>query len=583
MNANFGHGSFQEAGKPTHRVNPGRGLVTVLDFACVSHLRASLLILVCALAFFLPGFFAIPPLDREESTIAQTTKQMIENDDYVDLRFQHKDQQTESVATHWVQALAVRAVAATGLPRTPVRIFPYRLPSLIGALGAVLATYWAALAFTGRRGAVLASLTLCATILLGFETRLARPDALMLLCVTTALAALARIYLDWQRGDDPAHPHWHTAGIFWAALIAGLVLDGPLLLVYILLPVATLIVADRSAGWLPRLQPLWGVVSVALAMVLWGVSIHFQGGDIALMFGTLGNDVVGKLANWSPVAGGWPGTHFLLFWVLFWPGAVLAGLAAPAIWRARTQPGAQFLLAWLVPTWIVAELLLPKWPHMMLPLYPAAAILVAGAVERRALADLPWLARGTAWWFGIPAVVSVAAVIASIALTRQPAFAAWPFAAGAMVLGLFAWWLYDIHRGERSLLNAIGASLLMSVTVFGVLAPALTPLFPSVELSRIVRNLPCDKPVAAAAGYQEPSLVFMAGTSTVLTDAPGAADFLQQGPCRVAIVDARLERAFALRAESIGLLYSVVSRIDAYNYSLGRKITVAVFRSDDAQ
>ena len=50
-----------------------------------------------------------------------------------------------------------------------------------------------------------------------------------------------------------------------------------------------------------------------------------------------------------------PGLYLLLFWVTFWPGAPLAALAAPAVWRARREPGAQFLLAWLMPSWIVFE------------------------------------------------------------------------------------------------------------------------------------------------------------------------------------------------------------------------------------
>ncbi len=42
---------------------------------------------------------------------------------------------------------------------------------------------------------------------------------------------------------------------------------------------------------------------------------------------------------------------------------------------------------------------------------------------------------------------------------------------------------------------------------------------------------------AAAAGYQEPSLVFMTGTATLLTDGSAAADFLGQGSCRFALVE----------------------------------------------
>jgi hypothetical protein len=59
--------------------------------------------------------------------------------------------------------------------------------------------------------------------------------------------------------------------------------------------------------------------------------------------------------------------------------------------------------------------------------------------------------------------------------------------------------------------------------------PAMKPLFPSQEIARALRNVVCVGPRAAAAGYHEPSLVFTTGTSTLLTDGSGAADFLGPG------------------------------------------------------
>ena len=253
----------------------------------------------------------------------------------------------------------------------------------------------------------------------------------------------------------------------------------------------------------------------------------------------------------------------------FWPGAPLAGMAAPAVWRARREPGAQFLLAWLVPSWIVFELVLTKLPHYVLPLYPAIAILTVGALERRVLSR-SWLMRGAAWWFVIPALASVVAVVGAVTLTRQPVFLAWPFVAAALIFGLFAWWLYDDNRAERSLLNAVVAAMFLAVAIYGVVVPALTPLFPSAEIARALRNVVCVGPKAAAAGFHEPSLVFMTGTSTLLTDGSGAADFLGQGSCRFALVEQRSERGFAQRAEAIGLRYNVATRIDGYNISQGQ-------------
>jgi hypothetical protein len=148
---------------------------------------------------------------------------------------------------------------------------------------------------------------------------------------------------------------------------------------------------------------------------------------------------------------------------------------------------------------------------------------------------------------------------------------------------LFAWWLYDDNRAERSLLNAVIAAMFMAASIYGVVMPSMTPLFPSAEIARALRNVVCVGPLAAAAGFHEPSLVFMTGTSTVLTDGSGAADFLGQGTCRFALVESRTERSFAQRAEAIGLRYNVAARVDGYNISQGKAISIAVFRSEGTE
>ena len=77
-------------------------------------------------------------------------------------------------------------------------------------------------------------------------------------------------------------------------------------------------------------------------------------------------------------------------------------LAAPMVWRARHEPGARFLLCWLVPSWIVFEAVLTKLPHYVLPLYPAIAILFAGILERDGLSKARWLVLGSVIVLGLP-------------------------------------------------------------------------------------------------------------------------------------------------------------------------------------
>src|SRR5215212_6752329 len=131
-----------------------RGLAGIADFATRSHARAIMVLVVAALLNILPGFFAIPPSDRDEARFAQATKQMLETGDYVDIRFQDEVRYKKPVGIYWMQAAAVKIGSALGIPEARTTIWLYRIPSLLGAVGAVLLTYWTALALVSRRAAL---------------------------------------------------------------------------------------------------------------------------------------------------------------------------------------------------------------------------------------------------------------------------------------------------------------------------------------------------------------------------------------------------------------------------------------------
>ena len=57
----------------------------MLDYAAGSHRRAAAALILFSLIAFLPGFFQIPPVDRDEARFAQATKQMLETHEYVDI------------------------------------------------------------------------------------------------------------------------------------------------------------------------------------------------------------------------------------------------------------------------------------------------------------------------------------------------------------------------------------------------------------------------------------------------------------------------------------------------------------------
>jgi 4-amino-4-deoxy-L-arabinose transferase-like glycosyltransferase len=559
-----------------------RGLSAALDYAVASHWRAVGLLLAFSLLAFLPGFFQIPPVDRDEARFAQATKQMLETNDFVDIRFQTEVRYKKPVGIYWLQAAAVKASETLGVPLARNSIWVYRLPSLAGATFAVLLTYWAALAFVPRRAALLAALMMASSTILGVEARLAKTDAMLLLASVAAMGAFARIYLASQT-EPEAKIGWQQPAILWTAIAAGVLLKGPLILMFVGLTAAVLCAVDRSLQWLWSLRPVSGLLWLLLLASPWFIAIAAKsGGNFFVQ--AIGHDMLDKVTSGQEAHGAPPGYYLLLFWVTFWPGAVLAGLAASVVWKSRHEPGPRFLLAWLLPSWLVFEAVMTKLPHYVLPLYPAIAILIAGIVEPHGVSKQRWMARGTIGWFLFPTAVAIGVLVLFIMFGRELGLATWPFSAAAVIFGLFAWWLYEADGAERSLLRAMVASIFIAITVYAITFPQLPSLFPSALIAEEIRAADCERPrVASTSGYQEPSLVFLLGTETRFTDGAGAADFLRSKPCHFALIDPRSERNFVQSAESMGLRYSLVRRVQGYNINTGKPISLSIFRSQANQ
>ena len=343
-----------------------------------------------------------------------------------------------------------------------------------------------------------------------------------------------------------------------------------------------LVTLGRSFAWLGRLKPLPGIAWMLLLVLPWFVAIVAKSGD-SFFAESLGHDLFAKIGSGQESHGAPPGTYLLLFFVTFFPGAMLAPLAAPAVWRARGEPGARFLLAWIVPAWIVLEIVVTKLPHYVLPLYPAIAILIAGAVDSQVLARQRWLARGTGLvvhprrrWGRWPTIVL------NVAVGQQAGVMAWPFLVAAVILALFAWWLLAVDGAETALLRAVAATILFAWALFGMtlpVDPAAVSGPGAVQIRALHRGLRRSAGRDGRLSRAEPGVPDRHRASGTPNGA-GAAEFLKEGGCRFAFVESRQERSFAQRAEALGVRYNRAFRVDGINISGGRPIAVTVFRTE---
>jgi 4-amino-4-deoxy-L-arabinose transferase-like glycosyltransferase len=165
---------------------------------------------------------------------------------------------------------------------------------------------------------LIAALMMATCLLLSAEARMAKTDAMLLLTTVAAMGALARAYLPEQRERIAAAANWTVPAIFWTALAAGVLVKGPVIVMFVALAVGALVVIDRSAGWLAALRPLPGIAWFALLVLPWFLAIVARSGE-SFVADSVGQDLLAKIMRGQESHGAPPG-YFILFWLTFWPG-----------------------------------------------------------------------------------------------------------------------------------------------------------------------------------------------------------------------------------------------------------------------
>jgi len=546
---------------------------TVRQGGALGSLHYLLLALFC-LAAFLPGIFSLPPTDRDESRFVQATKQMVETGDFVDIRFQDVPRYKKPAGIYWLQAAAVLA-SGDG---ADAPIWVYRTVSVAGAIVSVLTAAWLGARLFGASAGLVAGFGMAGILMLGFEARIAKTDATLLATGLLAQAALAAVYLGHRQGVASRRAPW----VFWAAQGAAILIKGPVIPVLSLATVAAVAFFDRDRAWLRRLNAGRGVVLSLLIAAPWLAVITWKSGA-EFWQEAVGRDFLGKVASGQESHGFPPGYYFILFSATFWPfgvPAVAAGLAALS--RFRSDPRLLFCVAWYLPYWIAIELMPTKLPHYILPAYPALVLLMAWAASEA----LPALA-GWRRWLRYATIFGAAVVtlgLAALAIGAAPyvlgGVSWWGILAALLVLA--AGWLGSGIRPPVPDPARTGLAAACAAAALGVLssavAPALKPVWLSPQIAAaFAANKPCPDSRLVAAGYHEPSLVFLVGTNTLLTDGANAAAELEKDACAVALVaDDQLEAFDGGLSEGVTGV-AEIGRIEGVNYSKGTQRTLTLY------
>lgn len=511
---------------------------------------------------------------------------MLETGDFLRIRLQDEPRYKKPIGIYWLQAASVAAFSDVETRE----IWAWRLPSMLGAVTAVLATFWGGMALLGRRAAFVGAALFATSVLLSTEGMIAKTDAMLCGMTALAMAALARIFM--RKGGV------RTAVVFWAALACGVLLKGPIAPMVASLAIGALCIWTRDVR---RLAPLVSPIGAALATLIltpWLFAISRESSG-ALALADMARDIAPKIGGGGEHGSRPPGLHLLLLPALIFPASIglvpaLAG-ALSAIRAPREEAshdGVRFLIAWIAPTWLVFEIATTKLAHYTLPVYPAIALLAGAGVlrcfdtngARRRLDMLGVFLLGGA---GLATVLVYAATWSAIGSDDLVARAQ-PTAIACGAVLLLSLGLIAMAKRPAALVGAaMAAALALLFIGREIVAPRAEHVLVSRAASRALESagLHDDTDPLLVVGYREPSLVFAEGTDTRLLQGFEAGDTATAG--QAVLVESRERALFEIALRARRMIFTPLGApVSGQNYSNGDNVTLQpgrVTASSDAR
>ena len=544
---------------------------------------AILTLLLLALA--LPGLANLPAIDRDEARYAQASVQMIETGDYVNIRFQDRARNKKPAGAYWLQSASVKLFSDV----KKREMWAHRIPSVLGALLAILATYWGGLRLLGRNGAMIASSLLAVSLLFIFEAHIAKTDALLCGFAALALASIGHLRSGGGR---------KSAIIFWIALGCAVMIKGPILPLLVGLCFLSLFVWERKAGWMKPLGFWPGPILFLIIVLPWMILI-WQATDGAFFSEAIGGDLTPKLQGGHEKHGGLPGYHSVATWIMFWPSCLflLPGLAFA--WRAAgnkhgTQTpisnSARLLLCWAIPYFILIEIIPTKLPHYTLPVYPAFALMAALAILTLSKIDEFKVSRRiNAVIFALVSTLLLVGLLFGESLYGN--YPTWSFVVMGMgiLLSFYAairlWGGY----GKSAGIAVIVLALLINIPTYQFTLPSLDTLLVSRSVKQELRKHGVRVPLAPSQKlyspqFTEPSLVHGLGTDIVLGQPERLMEEIDFDFGDILILDRQKESTADLKEQLLTKInannqcFDPMSTLEGFNYSKGDEVVLEFMR-----
>jgi 4-amino-4-deoxy-L-arabinose transferase-like glycosyltransferase len=348
-------------------------------------LRIVILLLLCLSLFFL-GLGSYALWDIDEGMHASTSRVMVQSGDWIAPQFNGKPFNDKPPLFNWLVALSFLLFGFTE--------FAARLPAALLGSGVVLTTYALGRRLVGTSGAFLGAIVTACSLMFVALSRTVVHDILLVFCTTLALLSFYRAYDEKLRRGVWLALMYAACGLGMLAKgPLGVVLPGGIALFFLLL--------RRDARFILRMMIPQGVLIVLLVALPWFLAMGMRDPDYLRYF--LVEQNLGSFASGAP-------RHPEPFWwyvpvllIGFFPWSYLLPLV---LWRhlrrpREISPSRLFLLIWMIFVFVLFSAASSKIRPYILPLFPAAGLLMGDMFARLLESAEPRLRRGLLWSHGL--------------------------------------------------------------------------------------------------------------------------------------------------------------------------------------
>ena len=551
---------------------------------------------ILTLIFILPGLSSIPPLDRDEARFSQASKQMLEDKNYVVIKFQEELRSKKPIGIYWLQIASASIFGKDN-------IISYRAPNIFSTiiLIIVFSTFVYSISFRYFNLNISSSLTfsffsslVMATLLgLSIEIKQAKTDTVLLTLCTVQQLIFWKIYSYGKESWNKYKHHeyvWLTR-LFWLIIALGILVKGPISPLLFTMTLLSICILDRfvekewNLSWLNLFLWFQGLLIVSIITLPW-VYLAWQATDGHLILDAINKDFLIKLRSgqenhWGPF-----GSHFFLLSLTFWPMVLLLPFAARACLDWKHERLIRFLISWIIPFWIILELTPTKLPHYILPVFPGLILLI--------LIGISSPPSGNIKFSKINKFFRVVVVIFTLLLALSLVYVSLNFSSKIlifilsivlsfiMITSIIFGNIFFLNESKYKLSPLFGMLILAGICnifVFSFIFPNLDKIHITPKIKNYIDSLEFRPDTIVATGYHEPSLVFSLGRDTLLLSPEEAALVLVEGDNTLAIVEERTHNEVKKILNKFENKIVYLTSLNGFNLAKGQKIKIHIMKS----